>query len=79
MQQNPHSSQEHSDKSMADEIMDGLEKHFKQFLEWLKPNPEEPWYIAGLRYLYKIPVIAFYIVASPVLLIVLLFAFLVAF
>jgi hypothetical protein len=54
-------------------------KDFAQlFLDWLKPDPNDPWYLQTIKIVLKIPVVLFLIVCSPILLVVLVIVFLIA-
>lgn len=63
----------------TDEIREALRLRLQQFFQWLKPNGHEPFMVNALRYLYKIPALILAVALSPVLLIVLFFAFVAAF
>ena len=68
-----------NDQTLSQELRGMMSQSIKRFLDWLKPSPDEPWYIDMLRFIYKIPVVVLAVFASPIVLVILLFTFLAAF
>ncbi len=48
---------------------------FKQFKEWLKPNPNDSMLIISLKMIYKLIAVLLLIAFSPVIIIILIFVF----
>ena len=66
------------DKSLSKELMDGLKKKWESFLQWLKPDPDDAIALQIIKTILKIPVLIIVLALSPVALVVLIFAFVVA-
>jgi hypothetical protein len=49
--------------------------YFKRFREWLKPNGSDTLLVKSLKMVYKVLVVLVLVALSPVLLIILIFAF----
>lgn len=58
--------------------MGTLSKLFSNFIQWLKPNPADHWFLQTLKTIGKIPLVLVLILCSPVLLVVLLIVFMIA-
>jgi hypothetical protein len=51
---------------------------FKEFKEWLKPNPADTFVIQSLKMIYKAIAVLVLIALSPVILVILIFVFMAA-
>lgn len=56
-------------------IKEMIINRFKRLMEWLKPNPADSLAIQSLKMIYKALAVLVLIAFSPVILILLLFAF----
>lgn len=56
-------------------IKEMIINRFKRLMEWLKPNPADTLLIQSLKMIYKALAVLVLIAFSPVILILLLFAF----
>ncbi|MFC3198163.1 hypothetical protein ACFOET_11125 [Parapedobacter deserti] len=60
------------------EIRNFVRRLSGNFIEWLKPSPDDHWSVQILKTIGKIPVVLLLVALSPVLLVVLLLVFLIA-
>lgn len=66
------------EKTTGEEFRGLILDQFKAFFNWLKPNPGEKLSLQIVKFILKIPVVLLMIAASPVLIVVLIFVFLIA-
>jgi hypothetical protein len=67
------------ENSFYKEVILALEKYLKQYAEWLKPTRGEPLGLVVVKSIFKAFSTIFLLVFSPVVLLILVVAFLAAF
>jgi len=64
--------------SYRKELREGIQKNYRKFHNWMKPNPDEPWWISIPKFILKLPVVLLVIAFSPVLFVLIFILFLIA-
>jgi hypothetical protein len=67
--------QQEQEETLREELQENIKNLLRQFMAWIKPNKSDAIYLQILKLLLKIPVLLIMTILSPILAIVLLFAF----
>lgn len=63
------------EKTAAQELKAWMKDAYHNFIDFLKPNPQNHWSIQLIKSILKIPLVLISIVLSPILLVVLIVVF----
>lgn len=69
---------EKSNERFSKQLRESLAKKFDQFKEWMRPDPKQSAAMQVLIFILKIPVVLMALALSPIFIVVLLLAFLIA-
>lgn len=63
---------------MAGEVLKLIKENFNRYKEWIKPDPEDHIVLTIIKTIFKAITALFFVAFSPIVLIILIFAFLAA-
>lgn len=67
------------EKSLAEELADLTMKQIRSINSWIKPKPEDPIILQGLKLIFKSIVVLIFVALSPIMLVILVVAFFASF
>jgi hypothetical protein len=71
-------NKEKEEGRLRDEIKQKIRNYLRDFLNWLKPDKNQPLAVQIILFLIKLPVVLFVLALSPVFIIILIIAFFLA-
>lgn len=65
-------------ESMAGEVIKLIKDNLNRYKEWIKPDPDDPVVLTVIKTIFKALTALFFVAFSPIVLLILIFAFLAA-